>query len=91
MEAQVCPKTWLTESILVTLFCCLPLGIVGIINVSKVSSAFLMGNYDEAVRCSNEAKKYTTISFFVGLTLLILYIIYIFFFAASIAGAAMIQ
>lgn len=25
------PKTWLVESILVTLFCCLPFGIVGIV------------------------------------------------------------
>ena len=24
METKICPKTWLVESILVTLFCCLP-------------------------------------------------------------------
>ena len=35
-EYTVPPKNWLIESILVTLFCCLPLGIAGIINASKV-------------------------------------------------------
>ena len=31
-----CPKTWMVESVLATIFCCLPFGIVGIINASKV-------------------------------------------------------
>ena len=35
-EFNTPPKNWLVESILVTLFCCLPLGIAGIINASKV-------------------------------------------------------
>ena len=34
MEENVQPKTWLVESILVTLFCCLPFGIVGIVNAA---------------------------------------------------------
>ena len=34
------PKTWLVESILVTLFCCLPFGVVAIVNSSKVESHF---------------------------------------------------
>jgi len=32
------PKSWLVESILVTLFCCLPFGIAGIVNASRVES-----------------------------------------------------
>lgn len=34
------PKTWLVESILVTCLCCLPFGIVGIVNATKVESAY---------------------------------------------------
>jgi len=38
-EFSTPPKNWLVESILVTLFCCLPLGIAGIINASKEEGA----------------------------------------------------
>ena len=61
------PKTWLAESILATLFCCLPFGIVGIINASKIQSHFNAGNYDAAQRASDEAKKWTMISFWIGI------------------------
>ena len=71
------PKTWLLESILVTLFCCLPLGIVGIVNASKVESKFYAGDTDGAVRASEEAKKWTTLGFWIGLILGIIYIIVI--------------
>lgn len=40
MSEQVCPKTWMAESILVTVFCCLPFGIAGIVFASKVSSLY---------------------------------------------------
>lgn len=55
----VMPKTWLVESILVTLFCCLPFGIVGIVKASKVSSLFGMGDYEGANKASEDAKKWT--------------------------------
>ncbi|WP_372754009.1 TIR domain-containing protein [Mariniflexile sp.] len=68
------PKTWLVESIIVTLFCCLPLGIVGIINATKVESRFYAGDLKEANRYSADAKKWTTISFWTGLVIWVLYI-----------------
>ena len=34
------PKNWLVESILVTIFCCLPFGIAGIVFASQVNSKF---------------------------------------------------
>ncbi|MES2882212.1 MAG: CD225/dispanin family protein, partial [Bacteroidota bacterium] len=37
------PKNWLVESILVTIFCCLPFGIVGIVNAAQVNSKFAAG------------------------------------------------
>ncbi|MDG5799905.1 CD225/dispanin family protein [Marinilabiliaceae bacterium ANBcel2] len=61
------PKTWLAESILVTLFCCLPFGIVGIVNAAKVESRFYAGDVQGAFRTSANAKKWTTLSFWFGL------------------------
>lgn len=75
MSNEVCPKTWLVESILATIFCCLPLGIVGIVNASKVSSLYEQGLYDEALNASNEAKKWCKVSLIVGLIVGIVYLI----------------
>lgn len=75
METNICPKTWMTESILVTLFCCLPFGIVGIINASKVSSLYAQGNYAESLQASINAKKWTKIGFFIGVAVVIMYLL----------------
>lgn len=75
MEQEVQPKTWLVESILVTLFCCLPLGIVGIVNAAKVNALYAAGNYEAAMKASAEAGKWTKIGFAIGLVLIIIYII----------------
>ncbi len=64
----------MAESILVTIFCCLPFGIVGIINASKVSSLYAQGNYDEAQRASADAKKWTIIGLCVGFAGIIIYL-----------------
>lgn len=63
METQPCPKTWMAESILVTIFCCLPFGIAGIVFAAKVSSLYAAGKYEEAVEASNNAAKWTKIGF----------------------------
>lgn len=52
------PKTYLTEAILVTLFCCVPFGIISIINAAHVSSAYNAGNYAEAEARSQSARKW---------------------------------
>ena len=69
------PKNWLAESILVTLFCCLPFGIAGIVNAAQVSSKFAAGDYDGALRASQEAGKWTKIGFWVGIAVAALYIL----------------
>ena len=43
-EFNIPPKNWLVESILVTVLCCLPFGIAGIVNASKVEVLFLSGD-----------------------------------------------
>jgi hypothetical protein len=68
------PKTWLVESILVTLFCCLPFGIAGIVNASNVSSKFASGDIDGATKASMQAGKWTKWGFISGLIVLVLYI-----------------
>ncbi len=70
------PKTWLVESILVTLFCCLPFGIAGIVNASKIESRFYAGDIEGANRASADAKKWTMIGFWIGVGIGVLYLLF---------------
>lgn len=82
------PKNWLAEAILVTLFCCLPLGIVAIVNAAQVSSRMATGDYEGAMRASREAGKWTKWSFFIGIAGIVLYMIAVFLFGATAFWAA---
>lgn len=68
---ELCPHTWLIESILSTLFCCVVTGIVGIVYASKVENLWLSGRYEEARSAANTAK----IWFIVGTVLALVSII----------------
>lgn len=59
-------KTYLVESILATLFCCLPLGIVAIINAAQANSALGSGNYGRAEELAERAKQFMWYSVIVG-------------------------
>ena len=74
------PKNWLVESILVTLFCCLPFGIAGIVFASQVNAKFAAGDYAGAMQASRDAGKWTKIGFFVGIGVGVLYAIMMFGF-----------
>jgi hypothetical protein len=80
------PKTWLVESILVTILCCLPFGIAGIVNAAKVESRFYSGDIDGAQRASSEAGKWTKIGFWLGVAGIVLY--FLFFVIIGVAGFA---
>ncbi len=67
------PKTWFAEAILVTLFCCQPFGVVGIVYAALVESAIASGNFPEAQRLSKQAAKWTKIAFFSGLAFMIIF------------------
>lgn len=82
------PKNWLVESILVTIFCCLPFGIVGIIKAAGVNSKHASGDYAGALADSASAGKWTKIGFFVGLGIGVLYLVMMFL---GIGGAMMQQ
>ena len=68
------PKNYLVWSILVTLFCCLPLGIWSIVCSSKVNKEWDRGNYAGAQDESNKAKRWIIISAIIGLIANIAYV-----------------
>jgi hypothetical protein len=67
------PKNWLVESILVTIFCCLPFGIVGIVKAAEVNSKVAARDYAGAQESSQAAGKWTKIGFFIGLAGVVIY------------------
>ncbi|CAN5535758.1 hypothetical protein BH10BAC2_BH10BAC2_09400 [soil metagenome] len=73
------PKNWLVESILVTIFCCLPFGIAGIVFASQVSSKFATGDYAGAEQASKDAGKWTKIGFYIGIAQVVLTILWLVF------------
>lgn len=78
--SQTPPKNWLVESILVTIFCCLPFGIAGIVFASQVNSKFAAGDYEGASKSAKDAAKWTKIGFFAGLVVIVLYLLFFFVF-----------
>ncbi len=83
------PKSYLAQSILVTVFCCMPLGIVGIVNAANVESRFYAGDVEGAKRASKEAKKWSNIGLYIGLAGIVLYFVFVgFFFLMSIKNGA---
>jgi hypothetical protein len=60
------------ESILVTIFCCLPFGIAGIVFAAQVNSKFDAGDHQGALKASANAGKWTKIGFFVGIAWIII-------------------
>lgn len=54
-------------SILVTIFCCLPLGIPAIVFSAQVDDKLRSGNYTGAVESANQAKTFCWIAFGLGI------------------------
>jgi len=72
------PKNYLVESILVTILCCLPFGIAGIVFASQVNSKFAVGDYEGAIASSKSAKKWMTWGLVSGVIVIVLYLVFIF-------------
>ena len=79
------PENYLVWAILATILCCLPIGIVSIINATKVSSAYMAGDYAGAQKAADNAKKFAIWSAVGGIIFGILYIL--FFVVLGVAGA----
>ena len=67
------PDNNMIWGILCTVFCCIPFGVYSIILASKVNGLYNSGNYEEAQKMANEAKKWAIIGAAVGLVSFILY------------------
>lgn len=72
---------YLVQSILVTLCCCIPFGIVAIVFSAQVNGKLTRGDYEGAVKASDRARKWAWISFGSGIAVIILY------FIATVIGA----
>jgi hypothetical protein len=73
------PKNWLIESVLVTIFCCLPLGIVGIILSTMVDTMWKEGHKEAAERLSAEAGRWVKLGIIAGVLMLIIYMLLMYF------------
>ena len=71
------PSTYLVLSIIVTILCCLPFGIIGIIYASKVDSCWNRGNVEEAWKNSRLARNWSLWGLGLTIVFWILYIILI--------------
>ena len=80
-QAPQTPINWvpyLVLSIICTLCCCLPFGIVGIVYAAKINSSMAAGNYEEAKNAAKSAKIWIIASAVVGLIVEVIYIIFAF-------------
>jgi predicted secreted protein len=67
------PNNYLVWSILVTLFCCLPFGIVAIVKSSQVNGLWAQGRYAEAQASADSAKKWVIWSAVIGVVVGVIY------------------
>jgi hypothetical protein len=68
------PPTYLWQSIVVMLLCCLPLGIPALIFSTKVKPAFASGDYAAAMEASKKAKLFCILALVIGLVVQVIYI-----------------
>ncbi len=72
------PPTRVAESILVMLFCCMPFGIVALVHATMVRMCYDRGDYTAATQHSQAASKWLKIGFFIGLAVILLYVLLVF-------------
>ncbi|KAJ8049849.1 Proline rich transmembrane protein 1B [Holothuria leucospilota] len=65
-QEGVQPPDYMAYAIIVTLFCCLPFGIIAIMRSSSVRSRFASGDYEGARRSSLSAKKWSNAGLICG-------------------------
>lgn len=83
------PVNWVTYfilSIISTLCCCLPFGVVGIVFSAKINSAMLAGNLEEAQNNAKMARIWIIVSFAIGLLTWLIYMVLIV--TGAVSGSA---
>lgn len=78
------PDNHMVWAILSTIFCCLPVGIVAIINSAKVDSLWRSGDYEAAEEAAANAKKYSKWAAIIGIIGIILCVIVDFALLANL-------
>jgi hypothetical protein len=68
-------QTYLWQSIVTTIFCCLPLGVVAIVYAAQVDSLARSGDHAAAVAASISAKKWCHASFLAGVLFVVIYVV----------------
>lgn len=68
------PPTYLWQSIVCTLLCCLPFGIVGIVYAAKVEGLARSGDMAGAREASDKAKMWCWVSFGSALAMTVIYL-----------------
>jgi hypothetical protein len=76
---------YLAQSILVTIFCCLPAGIVSIVYAAQVNGKLERGDYEGARRVSKAAKTWAWVSF--GVVIGAVGIWFLLVVVSAVAGA----
>lgn len=71
------PNNNLVLGILVTIFCCLPFGIVSIVKATQVSGLWAQGRPDLAQAAADDAKKWAMWGAIAGAVVAVLYIIFV--------------
>lgn len=69
------PNNNLIWGILVTVFCCLPLGIVSIVKSTQVSGLWAQGRAAEAQQAADDAKKYAVWGAIAGVIVFVIVVI----------------
>ncbi len=67
---------YLVHAILVTIFCCLPFGIVAIVYAAQVDGKLGVGDYAGARLASDNAKKWALVALFCGLGIAVIYCVF---------------
>ncbi len=68
------PQNYLVWSILTTLFCCMPAGVVSIVYAAQVDSKYATGDLVGSQNASNTARTWAWVSFGVGLVATLSYL-----------------
>ncbi len=82
------PDNNLVWGILVTIFCCLPFGIVSIVKATQVSGLWAQGQFQAAQTAADEAKKWATWGAIAGAVVLVIYLVFTFVIGAASYGGA---
>lgn len=66
-QAPAMPNTWFIPSLLITILCCMPLGLVGLAYSLKVEPRYFAGQYLMAEDAANKAKIWSIVGLCLGL------------------------